>query len=58
MEKKGYNGKEEVEGEEVECASCGEVYGIVSGDPINNEELNSLKTYDITEEDEGIYLNL
>ena len=47
-----------VEGEEVECASCGEVYSIVSGDPINNEELAPLKIYEISEEDENIYLNL
>jgi nitrite reductase/ring-hydroxylating ferredoxin subunit len=57
-EDQSYLSEGNVEGEEVECASCGEVYSIVSGDPINNEELNSLKTYDITEEDEGIYLNL
>ena len=47
-----------VEGEEVECASCGDIYSIVSGDPINNEELLPLKIYDISEEDENIYLNL
>ena len=47
-----------VEGEEVECASCGDVYSIVSGDPINNEELAPLKIYEISEEDENIYLNL
>ena len=47
-----------VEGEEVECASCGDVYSIVSGDPINNVELAPLKIYEISEEDENIYLNL
>ena len=47
-----------VEGEEVECASCGDIYSIVSGDPINNEELAPLKTYDISEDDKNIYLNL
>ena len=47
-----------VEGEEVECASCGDVYSIVSGDPINNEELITLKIYEVLEEDENIYLNL
>jgi 3-phenylpropionate/trans-cinnamate dioxygenase ferredoxin component len=47
-----------VEGEEVECASCGNFYSIVSGDPINNEEILPLKIYDISEEDENIYLNL
>ena len=47
-----------VEKEEVECASCGDIYSIVSGDPIDNEELSPLKVYDISEEDENIYLNL
>ena len=47
-----------VEGEEVECASCGEIYSIVSGDSINNEELITLKIYDVSEEDGNIYLNL
>ena len=47
-----------VEGEEVECASCGDIYSIVSGEPINNEELMSLRIYDVSEEDNNIYLNL
>ena len=47
-----------VEGEEVECASCGDIYSIVSGEPVNNEELMSLKIYDVSEEDNNIYLNL
>ena len=47
-----------VEDEEVECASCGEIYSIVSGDSINNEELIPLKIYDVSEEDSNIYLNL
>ena len=47
-----------IEGEEVECASCGDIYSIVSGDPINNEELFPLKIYDVSEEDNNIYLNL
>jgi len=47
-----------VEIEEVECASCGDIYSIVSGDPINNEDLIPLKTYDISQEDENIFLNL
>ena len=50
--------KANVEGEEVECASCGDIYSIVSGDPINNEELIPLKIYDVSEEDGNIYLNL
>jgi nitrite reductase/ring-hydroxylating ferredoxin subunit len=47
-----------VEKEEVECASCGEVYSIVSGDPISNDELPNLKIYDIIDEENNIYLNL
>ena len=47
-----------VEGEELECASCGNTYSIVSGDPISDLELPSLKIYDVLEEDGSIYLNL
>ena len=47
-----------VEGEEVECTSCGDVYSIVSGDPINDEELLPLKIYDVLQDGENIYLNL
>jgi len=47
-----------VEGEELECASCGNTFSIVSGDPISDLELSSLKMYDIIEEDGEIYLNL
>ena len=48
----------EVEAEELECASCGTTYSIVSGDCISNPELDGLKIYDISEEDGNIYLNL
>ena len=47
-----------VEGEELECASCGNTFSIVSGDPVSDLELPPLKTYDIYEEDGNIYLNL
>ena len=47
-----------VEGEELECASCGNTFSIVSGDPISDLELSSLKMYDIIEEEGEIYLNL
>ena len=46
------------EGEELECASCGSTFSIVSGDPISDLELPSLKMYDIIEEEGEIYLNL
>ena len=57
-EDQAYFNEGNVDGEEVECASCGDVYSIVSGDPINNEELIPLRIYDISEEDSKIYLNL
>ena len=47
-----------IEGEELECASCGNTYSIVSGDSISDDELLSLKMYDVSEEDGSIYLNL
>jgi Ferredoxin subunits of nitrite reductase and ring-hydroxylating dioxygenases len=47
-----------VEGEEVECPSCSNVFSIVSGDSINDEGVVPLKIYDVTEEDGNIYLNL
>ena len=47
-----------IEGEELECASCGNRYSIVSGDPITDLELPPLKIFDISQDDEGIYLNL
>jgi len=47
-----------IEGEELECASCGNVYSIVSGDPISDLEMDPLKIYEVSLEDEDIYLNL
>ena len=47
-----------IEGEELECVSCGNTYSIVSGDSISDDELLSLKIYDVSEEDGSIYLNL
>ena len=48
----------EIDGEEIECVSCGNIYSIVSGDCISQPELNGLRTFDIYEEDGSIYLNL
>ena len=48
----------DVEGEEVECPSCGYTFSIVSGDPISDSELDTLRIYDVTEEDGNLYLNL
>ena len=47
-----------IEGEELECASCGKIFSIVSGDSISDLEAGPLKIYDVTEEDGKLYLNL
>ena len=47
-----------IEGEELECASCGKTFNIVSGDPISDLEAEPLKIYDVTEKDRKLYLNL
>ena len=47
-----------VEGEELECASCGNTFSIVSGDPISDLDLPPLRTYGIYEENGEIFLNL
>ena len=48
----------DVEGEELECPSCGNTFSIVSGDPISDLEQNTLRIYEVTEEDGNLYLNL
>ena len=48
----------DVEVEEVECPSCGNTFSIVSGDPISDLELDTLRIYDVTEENGNLYLNL
>ena len=57
-EEQAYLSEAAVEGEELECASCGNTYSIVSGDSISDPELDQLKIYDVTEEDGNIYLNI
>ena len=57
-EEKAFLSEATVEGEELECASCGNVYSIVSGDSISDTELPALKIYDVSEENRSIYLNL
>ena len=47
-----------MEGEELECPSCGNTFSIVSGDPISDLEQDTLRVYDVTEEDGNLYLNL
>ena len=57
-EEQAFLSEANIEGEELECASCGNRYSIVSGDPISDLELPPLKIYDVSEDEEGIYLNL
>ena len=57
-EEQAFLSEANVEGEELECASCGNRYSIVSGDSITDLELPPLKIFDISQDDEGIYLNL
>ena len=47
-----------IEGEELECASCGKIFNITSGEPVSNLEVVPLKVYDVIEEDGKLYLNL
>ena len=39
-----------IEGEELECASCGRTFSIVSGDSTDDSESPPIKIFDITEE--------
>ncbi len=48
----------DIQGEELECANCNNTYSIVSGDATSNPELPPLKIFDISEEDNQIYLNI
>ena len=57
-EEKAFLSEARVEGEELECVSCGIYYSIVSGDSISDPELPTLKIYDVSEENGSIYLNL
>ncbi len=57
-EEQAYLSEGNIDNEEIECASCGKTYSIVSGDSISDPELGPLKVYDITEEDGDLYLNL
>ncbi len=57
-EEHAYLSESNVEGEELECASCGNNYSIVSGDSISDPDLPPLKIYDVTEEEGSIFLNI
>ena len=47
-----------IEDEDLECASCGRTFSIVSGDSLSDLEAEPIKIYDVTEEDGKLYLNL
>ena len=47
-----------IEGEDLECASCGRTFSIVSGDPVSDPEIKPIKIYDVTEENGSLFLNL
>ena len=51
-------GEADVEGEELQCPSCGSSFSIVYGDPISNLDQNPLRIYDVTEEEGKLYLNI
>jgi|TARA_B100002051_G_C16596910_1_gene565897 3-phenylpropionate/trans-cinnamate dioxygenase ferredoxin subunit len=48
----------DIDGEELECPSCGNTFSIVSGDSISDLEQAPLRIYDVTEEDGKLYLNI
>ena len=47
-----------INNEEIECQICGKIFSIVSGDCISNPEDKSLKVYDISIEENSLYLNI
>ena len=47
-----------IEGEELECANCGRIFSIVSGEPVSDPEMRPLKIYDVTEENGSLFLNI
>ena len=51
-------GESSIEGEELECPSCGNTFSIVSGDSTEDLDQMPLKIFDITEEEGSLYLNL
>ena len=47
-----------IENEEIECFSCGEIFNITTGEPINDPDNNHLKIYEVYKEGEDLYLKL
>ena len=57
-EEQAYLSEGNIDNEELECASCGKIFSIVSGDSISDPESDSLEVYDVTQEDGKLFLNL
>lgn len=57
-EEQAYLSEGNIDTEELECASCGQIFSIVSGDSISDPESDPLKVYDVTQEDGKLFLNL
>ncbi len=57
-EEQGLLSEGNIEGEDLECCSCGKTFSIVSGDSTDDSESPSLKVYDISEVDGKLYLNI
>ena len=57
-EEQAYLSEASIENEELECASCGRTFSIVSGDSTDDSESPPIKIFDITEEKGKIYLNI
>ena len=47
-----------INNEEIECVSCGKIFSIISGDPINDPDSACLRVFDITTENDDLFLNL
>ena len=45
-EEQAYLSEGNIDNEEIECASCGKSFSIISGDPISDPETSLLKTFE------------
>ena len=47
-----------ISNDEITCPICSESFSIVSGDPVGESDLTSIKTFEITVENNNLYLNI
>tara|TARA_B100001123_G_C15275485_1_gene1011999 strand:+ start:619 stop:933 length:315 start_codon:yes stop_codon:yes gene_type:complete len=47
-----------INNDEIECPTCGNKFSIISGDPITNPDSSGIKIYDVTTENNELYLNI